>query len=67
MLGEIVVYKTKEKRNATAKEITELIENEGLIINYYNELSNEQGNAWLDIIPPWDNNYELRNLGEDSE
>lgn len=67
MLGEIIVYKTKEKRNATAKEITELIEEKGLIINYYNERSSEQGNAWIDIISPWDNDYELRNLTDDSD
>ena len=67
MLGEIIVYKTKEKRNATAKEIYELIEDKGLIINYYNERSIEQGNAWIDIMPPYDNDYELRSLTKDSD
>jgi len=60
MLGEIIIYNYKEKRNATAKEITDLIDNEGLIINYYNKHSNEQGNVWLDIMPPYDSIYELR-------
>ena len=65
MLGEIVVYNYKEKRNATAPEIDELIKSEGLIINYYNKHSTDkQGNAWLDIMPPYDSNYELRKLGE---
>ena len=67
MLGELIVYKTEKKRNATADEITELIEDGGLIINYYNSKSTVQGVVWLDLLANWDSVYELRNKGDNKD